>query len=218
GGHPRGRTRGRSMRRIVPVVLTAALTITGVALPVVTLPVAAASPVSPELTTLPLDGIDPEAAADPTAIEAPVDPETTDPQLVRDLAGAEAQEPEGGHDDHAEEVEPLASVQDEDLAALSALERTDPFTVAGVTWDAASTEEVTEVVVRIREHGAWGEWTTLPASEALADSERTGTEPIASAGADGIQARVRTESGDAPSGLRIELIDAGDSSADEAAT
>lgn len=63
-----------------------------------------------------------------------------------------------------------------------------------------------------------GEWTTLPASEGLADSDRTGTEPIASAGADGIQVRVRTVSGDAPSGLRIELVDAGDSAADAVAT
>lgn len=205
------------MRRIVPVVLTAALTIAGVALPVVTLPVAAASPVTPERSTLPLDGIDPEAAADPTAIDAPVDPEQTDPQLSRALELAEAQEPEGVHEDHAEEVAPLESAQDPDLAALSALERTEAFTVAGVTWDAASTEEVIEVVVRIREDGRWGEWTTLPASEGLADSDRTGTEPVASARADGIQARVRTVSGEAPSGLRIELIDAGDSAADAAA-
>ena len=205
------------MRRIVPVVLTAALTIAGIALPVVTIPVAAATPVSPEIETLPLDGVDPQAAADPTAIDAPVDPEQTDTQLSRALALAEAQEPEGVHEDHADEVAPLESVQDPDLAALSGLERTEAFTVAGITWDATSTEEVIEVVVRIREDGRWGEWTTLPASEGLADSERTGTEPIASAGADGIQARVRTVSGEAPSGLRIELIDAGDSAADASA-
>lgn len=208
------------MRRIVSITLTTALAVTGVALPVITLPVAAATPVAPEVATLPLDGVDPAAAADPTAIAEPLAADVgEDLRLARDLQAAEAQEPEGVHSDHHDhhEVAPLESAEDADLAALSALERTERFTVAGVTWDASTTEQVTEVVVRIREDGTWGEWTSLPASENLAVSARAGTEPIASAGADGIQARVRTLSGTAPSGMRVELIDAGASAADAAA-
>lgn len=200
------------MRRLVSFVLTGALTVAAVALPVVTLPAAAARPVSPDLATIELDGVDAAAAADPTAIDAPVDEEIPAPgRGALERAGVTVA-PKDVLD--IETIEPLGSAADDDLAALSALERTDPFLVAGVTWDAGTSEVVTEVVVRVHEDGAWGDWQSLEATDVGVPGERGGTEPIVTSGADGIQARVRTESGQAPSGLRIELVDPGTSRAD----
>ncbi|QIK83256.1 N-acetylmuramoyl-L-alanine amidase [Sanguibacter sp. HDW7] len=201
------------MRRLVSAATVAALTVAGLALPVVSMPVAVATPVTPELASVAIEGVDARAAAQPGALDAPpeglVDAATEHAVAVEDaLAPTPVVE--------AEELAPLSDASDPDLAALTPLTRTGTFTAAGVTWDASSGEEILEITVRIREGGEWSEWVALPVSEALATSDRAGTEPLVSAGADGVQARVRTASGREPAGLRIDLVDAGSSRADAA--
>lgn len=201
------------MRRLVSAATVAALTVAGLALPVVSMPVAVATPVTPELASVTIDGVDARAATQPGALDAPPEVET-DAATERAIAVEDGRAPTPVGE--ARELEPLAAPTDPDLAALTPLTRTERFTAAGVTWDAWSTEEVLEVTVRVREDGEWSEWVALPESEALAASDRTGTEPLVSVGADGVQARVRTASGDEPTGLRIDLVDAGTSRADAA--
>ncbi|MBD9699645.1 N-acetylmuramoyl-L-alanine amidase [Flavimobilis sp. GY10621] len=199
------------MRRLVSAATVAALTVAGLALPVVSMPVAAATPVTPEVVSMTIDGVDARAAAQPGALDAP--PEVrTDAATERAVALEDALAPTPV--EAVPELVPLASATDPDLAALTPLTRTERFTAVGVTWDAASAEEVLEVTVRIREGGAWSEWVALPESEAVATSDRAGTEPLVSAGADGVQARVRTASGNEPAGVRLDLVDAGSSPAD----
>lgn len=201
------------MRRLVSAATVAALTVASLALPVVSMPVAAATPVTPKLSSVTIDGVDARAAAQPGALDAP--PEVlADAATERAVAAEDALAPTPVVE--AEEVAPLAAASDPDLAALTPLTRTGTFTAAGVTWDASSAEEILEITVRIREGGEWSEWVALPVGENLAVSDRAGTEPLVSVGADGVQARVRTVSGREPAGLRIDLVDAGSSRADAA--
>ncbi|MGP7960766.1 N-acetylmuramoyl-L-alanine amidase [Sanguibacter sp. A247] len=199
------------MRRLISAATVTALAVTGLALPVISMPVAAATPVAPEVANVAIDGVDTRAAREPGALDAP-------PEVETDAATQRAIEAEDALAStpitEAPEVEPLETPADPDLAALTPLTRTAHFTAAGVTWDASSSEEIIEITLRIREDGEWSDWVSLPVSEELAPSARAGSEPLVTAGADGVQARVRTASGREPSGLRIDLIDAGTSRAD----
>ncbi len=179
------------MRPVLAALLTGALTVVGLAVPVVALPVAAAEPVEAEFDSIPLDGIDTRATKDASVDDAAVN-------AAPDAAPASA----------------LVDTSD-DLVALSSLERTEPFMVAGLTWDGTA-DDVTEAAVRVREGGEWTDWTELEVENTGVEGERAGTSPILSAGADGIQARVRTASGNAPAGLQIDLVDPGSSRADGA--
>lgn len=177
------------MRPVLAALLTGVLTVVGLTAPVVSLPVAAAEPVEAEFASIPLDGVDVAAAKDVSVADEAVNT--------------------------APEVEAPSALQrsDDELVALSSLEHTQDFMVAGVTWD-GSVDDVTEVAVRVREGGDWTEWTELEVENTGVAGERAGTSPILSTGADGIQARVRTASGTAPAGLQIDLVDPGSSRAD----
>ncbi|GHG43607.1 hypothetical protein GCM10011331_01080 [Flavimobilis marinus] len=179
------------MRPVLAALLTGALTVVGLAVPVVALPVAAAEPVEAEFASIALDGVDTAAAKDASVAEEAVNaaPDAAAESALRDSS--------------------------DDLVALSSLESTEPFMVAGVTWDGTA-EDVTEVAVRVREQGEWTDWTELEVENTGVEGERAGTSPVLSAGADGIQARVRTHSGRAPAGLQIDLVDPGSSRADGA--
>ena len=107
---------------------------------------------------------------------------------------------------------------------LSAPTTTRPFTVAGVTWP--TDEPVQRVQVRVRENGTWTPWTTLQqvdegpdagTPEHEASRARTGTTPLTSDGADGVQVRVDTAPGTTPTGVQVSLIDPGTSAADATA-
>lgn len=199
------------MRRLISAATVTALTVAGLALPVMSLPVAAATPVAPEVASIAVDGVDARAAVAPGALDAPPEADL-DAATERAIAAEDALAPTPVAE--GVEIEPLVTATDDDLAALTPLTRTEHFTAAGVTWDASSDEEVLEVTLRIREGGEWSDWVSLPVSEEVAPSARTGSEPLVTAGADGVQARVRTASGREPSGMRIDLIDAGTSRAD----
>ncbi len=95
------------------------------------------------------------------------------------------------------------------------------FGLVGVTWDKGTGAAGTAVSVRVREHGRWTPWTALSTQDELGpdDAEsrattRTGTDPLLTSDADGVQVRVDSPDGRAPRALRAELLDPGTSKAD----
>ena len=106
---------------------------------------------------------------------------------------------------------------------LTDLLDTQPFALAGVTWDAGPDTGVVQAWVRTRSEGAWTGWQALGGQ---ADEEpdagtpdtagplRGGTSPLWVGSADGVQARVDVLSGADPAGLRLSLVDPGTSPAD----
>lgn len=192
------RTRVRAtLRGLVTTTTVVALAAVGVVIPTVSLPAPEAHAVAPDVENVRVPGVDREAKAQQGALSAPTGHE----------------DDEDGHEDGA-------------LAALSTKTSTDDFLVAGVTWDADTDAEVTEVAVRVREDGAWTDWQSLgidgdaqddldSSSAEFADA-RAGTEPLVSTGADGIQVRVRTADGSTPPDLQADLVDPGPSAADAA--
>lgn len=99
-----------------------------------------------------------------------------------------------------------------------------PFTVAGVSWSGASAVASKDITinVRVRESGSWGSWQTLSipdegpdAGAAEARTARTGTVPLVSSGANGIQVRVDTATGVQLPDLKVTTIDPGQSEADD---
>lgn len=195
-------------RRVMTAPLVLALALGGVLLPVVELPLPQAAAVSPEVDQVRLAGIDAAARRDPSALRAARGHAThgqhaTDGRRATHEAGATG----GG------QAAPGR------LAALSARAETLEFLVAGVTWDARSDEEVTEVALRVREDQGWGPWQSVGVDGTGPDGAgpaggRAGTEPFLTTGADAVQARVRTVSGRAPSGLRVDVVDPGATAAD----
>lgn len=193
------------MRKLISVLTVLALTLVGVTAPVVTTPVASAEAVAPEFTQIPLAGVDRAALRDPSVLARvsahPVEPDADSLAASPLPFAAEAPGPDG-------------EIAAKEIAALSAMERTEAFMAAGVTWDGASEQEVTEVAVRIFEADAWGPWTELEIESSGVDGERGGTQPLLALEATGIQARVQTVTGRTPADLRIDLVDPGHSAAD----
>ncbi|GGM27607.1 N-acetylmuramoyl-L-alanine amidase [Promicromonospora citrea] len=191
-------------RHLISASLTLVLTAGGVLLPVVDLPLPEAAAVEPEVERVPLTGVDAAARRDPSALR-----------------------PAGGHGEAHTSGERTGTLSADAtppgrLAALSPRTATLGFLVAGVTWDAGSAEEVTEVALRVREGGRWGPWRSAGVEEVGPDGAepvgRAGTEPFLTRGADAVQARVRTLSGRAPAGLRVDVVDPGERAADATAT
>lgn len=178
------------------------------ALPVVSFPVPEAHAVPPDVSAVEIDGVDDDARTDPTAFDASAE----DGVDQRD----DEQQPDPQPDPQrtADDVDPVDGAAGE-VAALTALTVTQPFLVAGVTWDdPADSDDVVEVAVRVLDDGTWSEWTPLEVEDLGMAGERPGTAPLVTGGSDGIQARVVTESGDAPAGSRVDVVDPGASAAD----
>lgn len=210
--------------------MTTALALGGVVVPTITLPVAEAHAVAPDVETLAVPGVDRGARAQAGALTQAVGGEQEhadhDQGDVDDLTVlGDATEGSG----EAVETAP----EEGELAALSPRRTTQEFLVAGVTWEAPAAgagaevgadagtgpeagadPEVTEVAVRLHEDGAWTDWRALGLDGVVTEEGRTGTEPITSAGADGIQVRVRTADGETPPGLEVDVVDPGTSAAD----
>ena len=95
------------------------------------------------------------------------------------------------------------------------------FSLVGVTW--AHDPEVVDVIVRIRtrdDAGTWSDWTEIGVEDAAPDGRgepgrRGGTEPLWTGESHGIEVEVTTPSGASPSDVRLDLVDPGDSPADE---
>ena len=190
------------MRRSLVVLTVASLSVAGLAVPVVGVVTLDATPVAPTTWSIALAGVDATAAALRGALDPAVDNAGVAGVAI-DGSGTAA---DGGH-----------------LVALTPQRTTDPFMVAGVTWDAGSQVDVTQVALRLHEAGSWSPWTLMEVSDDVDDAEleaqgvepRDGTEPLTSTGADGVQARVLTADGTVPANLAVELINPGDSDADD---
>ena len=107
---------------------------------------------------------------------------------------------------------------------LTARTPTRPFTTLGVTWAQDSGSGAVVVSARTRGDKGWSPWSPLEVAadegpddispEALAAGVRAGTAPSWVGEADGVQVRVDVPAGRAPSAVRIELVDPGESAAD----
>ncbi|MFJ6417376.1 SH3 domain-containing protein [Paeniglutamicibacter sp. NPDC091659] len=234
-------TSGGQVRRLrLPAaLLTAAL----IATPALAAP-AFAAPSALATTTLDASGVEPaaESEPDPAPASAPAAPVTGESlqQVAVSGVDAEAAESDESREEAAALTPPDASdagatiaptdlnaaatepdpTDDDQLAALTAERTTEEFTAAGLTWTPDENDEVIEAAVRVREDGTWSDWTSLemlnPGSEG--EGATAGTEPVLSLGADGIQARVLTASGQAPANLEVNLVAAGTSATDGALT
>ncbi len=102
------------------------------------------------------------------------------------------------------------------VAALTGELSRPHFGAVGVTWT-GSTPAGTAVEVRLREKFGWSGWQALPPADGGGPDQGTaeartalhGTEPLLTDGADGVQVRVSSASGAAPSGLKVQTVDRG---------
>jgi hypothetical protein len=105
-------------------------------------------------------------------------------------------------------------------AVLASARHAKNFSLLGVTWRAAT--RPADLTVVVRAHGAkgWSSWTALDPSDEPAPSETSatrGTEPLWVGKSDGYQVRIDLHSGALPRGLRVNLVAPGDSPADATA-
>lgn len=91
--------------------------------------------------------------------------------------------------------------------------QTDSFGLVGIT-AAEAFDPNTRVVMRVRQDGQWLPWMEVPVSEHMPDPDteegqraRYATEPVVTDGADGIQVRVDTPTGEVPVDTEVTLID-----------
>ena len=176
-------------------MVTAALVIPAT----LTLPVAGSiagspEPVQAEVTTIPLDGVVSGSLAATPAASTPIP-----------VAG----------EDHAHERPMVGPRAAPSLRAAAAIPptSTDAFGLVGIT-AAEAFDPSTRVVMRVRQAGQWLPWMEVPVSDHLPDPNteegqraRFATEPVVTDGADGIQVRVDTASGEVPADTEITLID-----------
>jgi hypothetical protein len=200
------------LRLVVRATVVLALAAGGVVAPTVSFDAAQAAPrpVSPHVHRLAIHGVDHTAARTRGAYDAAksgdVDPATAN-KLDPDAA-VPVPVPSG------EPATPQPA-DPADVVALDAPTTTPHFVAAGVTWDPDQDVTVTEVAMRLHEGGAWTAWQSLAQTGDGLPTERPGTEPLLSNGADGVQVRVTTaDGGAAPAGLRVDLVDPGTSPAD----
>lgn len=151
-----------------------------------------------------------ESSPEPQALSAPA-PETSE--------SAPVPAPVDERDATEQELAETALPDDEEqLAALTTPTETIDFIAAGLTWNASTTENVVEASVRVREGDQWSDWNELEIHPIDRESGVTvtkqGTEPLITNGANAIQARVLTESGNVPGGLEVTVIDPGESPTD----
>ena len=166
--------------------MTAALVIPAT----LTLPVAGSlagspEPLRAEMSTISLDGIPSGALASTPSASTPVP-----------VAG----------EDHAHERPVAGPRSAPSLRAAAAIPPTptESFGLVGIT-AAEAFDPDTRVVMRVRQDGQWLPWMEVPVSDHMPDPDteegqraRYSTEPVVTDGADGIQVRVDTPTGEVP--------------------
>ena len=188
------------MRKTVPALFVVALVPALIVLPVVTPGRVQPHAVAPHVVSEPLTGVDAGALASLKAANA-----ASTSSTARALAAP-------GTPNHRP-------------AVLTPELSTASYQLIGLTWSSkASVASMAgfSASVRIRPAGqAWGAWEPLSVSDIGPDlgsvdqrQGRDGTEPLVTGPSDGVQVRVDTATGLAPSDLRLELVDPGTSSAD----
>jgi SpoIID/LytB domain protein len=184
--------------------MTAALVIPAT----LTLPVAGSlasspKPVRAELATIALESV--EAGA----LES-----TPSPRDAVPIAGEDhAHHPDDDdHGDAGSGSVRSASTALEPAAAIPATE-TEPFGLVGIT-AAEPFDPATRIVMRVRQGDTWLPWMEVPLSEHMPDPDteegqraRYATEPVVTDGADGIQVRVDTPTGEVPADTELTMID-----------
>ena len=124
--------------------------------------------------------------------------------------------------DLAPVLTPQATPAGPRTVAATGERETEPFEALGVTW--APDPQVGEVVVRARTrtHGDWTPWIEVDQEVRTGTGEthedgpgvRGGTEPAWVGDSDGVDVVVQSLSGRAPTDLRLDLVDPGESPAD----
>lgn len=107
------------------------------------------------------------------------------------------------------------------LAALSAPRPATGFAVTGVTWRGTAPPGLS-LAVRTRTGGHWSGWTPMEydkehgpsAGSGEAKNARPGTDPFVVGAVDDVQLRVLSDSGRAPTGLTLDVVDPGTSTED----
>ncbi|GAA3591428.1 hypothetical protein GCM10022223_02450 [Kineosporia mesophila] len=151
---------------------------------------------------------------------------------VLPVAGAHAQDPPVSASSITDPVVVRPSIATIDLAPgisassqktgiLTSRRGTSAFQTVGVTWKGRKTAPDVTIQVRTRQKGVWGAWLGLDddaGDDVMATKDvRGGTDPLYVGPSDGVQAKVTVRSGNLPSGLRLELVDAGSSDYDQVA-
>jgi len=185
------------MRKAPSILLLSAAVPALSALPVLSPPAAKPEPVTPEVHAVAVVGVD-ENALDTSVGEQSkeVSADARDAVLVADQRGRTPGRP----------------------AVFTKARGAADFELLGVTWRAGSTADLT-VLVRTHGDDGWTGWTALdPAptpDDAEGDLSRAGTEPLFAGPSDGYQVRIDVRSGTLPDDVRVDLIDPGESRADE---
>ena len=192
------------MRRSAAVMLLSAFVPALLVVPTLGRSAADPHPVTPELATIALTGVDASAWAAEQATPAPADPDVT----------------------HTGSAHP---------SVFTAQLRTAPYSLVGVTWDSEQPVPAVasdlDITVRTRSGGEWQPWVELhtdsgdgPAegegvvpvegSEGQGRPARVGSSPYFAGPSDGVQVRVDALTGVTPVGLRVDLVNPGESEAD----
>ena len=111
------------------------------------------------------------------------------------------------------------------LTVLSAPQPVDGLATVGVTWaDAAElSDHAITVSVRTQTDGVWAQWQDVPFHEeegpdpasVEGQQARPGTDPIYVGDVDDVQVKAVTDSGEAPEGMRLSMVDPGTETAPE---
>ncbi len=190
------------MRRLPTTLSLLGMTAAFVVVPTVSLPAAAARPLSPTVKSLPVTGLNSEALASSPAPEVELEAPAT-----RSAAGAGRRA--------------AAAVKLAPLVATGKL-GTSTFSAVGVTWAADPAVQDVAVQVRTRNGGRWSAWTEVEVQpNATGDrgtpeskAPRAGSDPLYVGTSNGVQ--VRVDSGTVkPRDVRVELIDPQTSASDK---
>ncbi|MGY1606887.1 N-acetylmuramoyl-L-alanine amidase [Geodermatophilus sp. SYSU D00700] len=124
-------------------------------------------------------------------------------------------------------TEPVSGVPDTASVLTVTRESTDEFSLVGVTW--APDPAVVDVAVQVRVRSGdepWGEWAQVGPEDAGQDAgqpavgngepRRAGTAPLWTGPSTGVEVELVTRSGAAPTDVRLDLVDPGESAADAA--
>jgi hypothetical protein len=113
----------------------------------------------------------------------------------------------------------------DDLAVLSDPEPVENLATVGVTWKRGEHlgDEAIEVSVRTATDGEWSGWQTMPYHDEHgpdggtdeAGRSRPGTDPVYVGEVDDVQVKAVTDSGEAPDGMKLSLVDPGAETASE---
>jgi hypothetical protein len=161
----------------------------------------ASEPVEPQVSEVPITGVDPAG--------------------LKALTGGSASQPNAGSGQLR-----LASAGtgegDEELAALTGPEPVSGYATVGVTWKHGEVVDDEDITVSVRSlaDGAWSNWEEIeyhdehapdPGSEE-ATRARPGTDPIVVGAVDQVQVKAETATGEVPADMRLALVDPGQAS------